>query len=77
MVIFKKKKKKQKQTFLVNNFIMTLRSQEKNGQEISFFILSKLYTETMPEIKLVTDSEGQRSSLHDRQGRTVTPSPEP
>lgn len=56
---------------------MTLRSQEKNGQEISFFILSKLYTETMPEIKLVTDSEGQRSSLHDRQGRTVTPSPEP
>lgn len=58
MVIFKKKRQKQNQTFLVNNFLMTLGSQEKIGQEISFFILSKLYTETIPEIKLVTNSEG-------------------
>lgn len=59
MVIFKKKRQKQKKKpFLVNNLLMTLGSQEKIGQEISFFIFSKLYTETIPEIKLVTNSEG-------------------
>lgn len=54
----RKKNPNQNQTFLVNNFIMSLRSQEKIRQEIIFFILSKLYTETIPEIKLVTNSWG-------------------